>query len=407
MARFLGDAEEPVPTMVMEPRDYSVIVSSPGELVGLEVQEIRTPRVRTGSLSVSWLIEEGTIVDENQVVARFDESDASLQLEQSQTQLSSYGHRIDQTETDAAGKRTAIQLDKNAAQLDVDFASRQVRQDEQIFSRWEIQESVISAALAEFKEKTIGEKGQLQDHLSESDLRILSIEKQKAETQKELAEETLANLQLRSPRTGVVLHSRRGFDKLDVGATIWPGQVVMSVASLDQFRARVQVDESNIEGVTAGKGVEVKLDARPWETLTGVVEKVSKVAKQIHRDDPRKYFDVDVVLEVPLATMSKLKPGMSLQAEITAATHSDVYVLPKSAVVREEEQFVVFVRSGETFQKSPVRLVASDHGFYILEGLEAGVEVSLQNPFDEQQLVLPDFSAPAANTQQQRFIIFN
>ena len=68
-----------------------------------------------------------------------------------------------------------LEVDRNAADLEFDFARSQIRRDEDIFSRWEIHESLMSAALAEYKQLSVDERASLRGRLTEADLEILEI----------------------------------------------------------------------------------------------------------------------------------------------------------------------------------------------------------------------------------------
>ena len=70
--------ERPVPLVTLRKEHHRLIIPAEGELAGLETVAVSTPRVRSGGLKISWLVEEGLIVEAGQVVVRFDDSDAQL-----------------------------------------------------------------------------------------------------------------------------------------------------------------------------------------------------------------------------------------------------------------------------------------------------------------------------------------
>jgi multidrug efflux pump subunit AcrA (membrane-fusion protein) len=404
--RLLPVEEKSVPTVTLQKRAFGIVVPAQGELKGFQTVPLLGPSVRRRSLTIGWLVEEGTLVSEGDVVVQFDESEARLALEQSDTEFSSYRYRIEQTEENARGEMEVLVLDQEAAEVELTFANQQIRKDDVIFSRWEIQESLMSAALAEFKKETTSEKGELQADVADSDLKILDIDKRKAEVEIEEAQDTLKKMVLVAPVDGVVVYTRWGINRLEVGATVYPGMTIMEIASTNQFRAIVQVLEKDISGLQPGKSVKVKLDAFPAMEFSGKVDQVARIAKQIDRDDPRKYFECDVLLAVPLEMMSRLKPGMRVVSEIEVHKSDASLVLPRSAVIKKDNAFFVYVREEDNYREYPVRILASDHGFYEIDGIDEGAEVCLQHPFEDRQLVLPDFSAPRAPTQRQRYEIY-
>ena len=105
-------------------------------------------------------------------------------------------------------------------------------------------------------------------------------------------------------------------------------------------------------------------------------------------------------------TLSRLKPGMKITAQIEVGQQADALVLPKSAVLKKDDTFVVFLRENEKYVEKEIDILDSDHGFYVVAGLSEGVEVYLRHPYEDESLHLPDFNAPSAATQRRRFAIF-
>jgi multidrug efflux pump subunit AcrA (membrane-fusion protein) len=399
-------AGDPVPTVVVEGRSYHLVVPSSGELLGLSTTPLMTPRIRRGSLKVSWLEKEGRIVQKGSPLVEFDPTEAQLSLQQSENEVTSYSYQIDKSKGDAEGEMSVLNLDEEAAAEELAYATGQVRKDEEIFSRWEIQESLMSAALAEFRKSTLGEKVGLRDTLDKSNLKILSIDQQRARVEMELAQDTLSSLSIESPTSGVLIYQRMGMDPLEVGTEVWPGQPLMEVAQLDKFRAKLQIPEKDVLGIIPGQKVSVVIEAFPTETFVGEVSQVARIAQQVDREDPRKYFECNVLLDVPIEFMDRLKPGMNVKAEIELGEYSDAIVLPRSSLSKKDESWVVYVSERAGYREQTVEIVGSDHGFYLVKGIDPGTQVCLRDPFQNQKLNLPDFNAPAAPARQERFVIY-
>lgn len=404
-ARLWPALEEPVPTFAIERKRYQVRVAAEGHLTGFQTTPVITPRVR-GSLKVAWLREEGSIVEPGDVLVRFDSTDARLALDTNENSVAGFERKIEKTEADRRTELESLAKERELAQLELAYSRHQVRRDETIFSRWEIQESIISAALAEYKQKGVDQKSAIREHLSQADLKILNIERQKAQNEVDQAETTLSSLEVRAPVAGVVLYRTRGFWKLEVGREVWPGQPLMELAALNQYQGNLRVAETDIAGVEAGKPVDFTLGAFPERGFTGSIEQVDTIPQQISRRDPRKYFNCKVKFDVPLEVLEKLKPGMSLNGEILVSSNESAFVVPKSAVFKEDDQLYLFVEEGESYERIDIEILESDHGFYLIDGAEAGSRVCLRHPFEKEKLQLPDFNAPAAASSQRRFTVF-
>lgn len=403
---WLNPAEEDtVPTIQIQARDYQLRIPTRGELSGLQTIPVMTPRVRTGSLKISWMVNEGSLVRKDQTVITFDETDAKLSLEESENRHSSFSYQIDQTEENSKGELEVLAMEQAFAETELGFAQSQIRKDEEIFSRWEIQESVMSAALAEYKKNVFSRKIELQQGLTESDLQILNIDQQRAQMDMNLAKETLSSLIVTAPVDGIIIYQRRGFDELEIGSDVWPGQPLAEIASLQQFKGKIQVTEKDIGAVAKDQLVDIRLDAYPERAIAGKVQNIARIAKQVHREDPRKYFECELLLDVPIELMGELKPGMQFSAEINGGTWKQAFVVPKSAVIKQEKGWIIFVSKGEEYEERNVEIISNDYGFFLVSGLQEGEIICLQHPFEKKKLTLPDFNAPAAPTQQMRFVI--
>ncbi len=400
-----ANQDDPVPTMKVIRRDYNVTVRADGELMGFELIPVRAPRLRSGALKIAWMADEGTVVGSGDVLVRFDNVDAALAVEQNQNTVASYQHQITKTEGDAESQQEVNKIDLNSAGLDVDYASKQIRKDETIFSRWEIEESIMSSALADYREENLQTVGSLNKKLSAADLKILGIERKRAESEMDIAKQTLAALEVRADSPGVVLYQRDYFSDVQVGSEVWPGQPLLNVINMNRFKAQLQIPETDVSGVQKGKKIQATLDAFPSRVFGGVIQKVDPVAQQFSQKDPRKYFTCDVILDVPTEMMERLKPGMAVHAQIEAGLWKDAAVLPKSAIVKQDNKFVAFVKTPTGYISKEVKIVDGDYGFYVVDGIESGDLVCLQHPFEKQRLHLPDFSAPTTSTQGRHFRI--
>ncbi|RPJ62038.1 MAG: HlyD family efflux transporter periplasmic adaptor subunit [Acidobacteria bacterium] len=405
-AYFKPSTDDPIPTVRAMAKAYTLQVGAGGELTGLEMKQVQAPRIPRGSLKIAWIEKEGTIVPAGVPIVRFDNSDALLNLQQNQNTVATYESRISKSREDGRSQEEVFRIDRNAAELDLNFSERQIREDEEIFSRWEIEESIMSAALAKYKKGNIERKSTLNRTLSDADLKILGIESQKAAAEVKLAQQTLSSLEVASPVAGVVLYKRIGWGQMvGVGTEVWPGMPLLEIADLDKFQGKLNVLESDIAGIEPGKKVRVDLHSFPGYQVTGTVTKVATAAQQFNRDDPRKYFVCDVVLDVPLDMMQRLKPGMKIRGEIQIASRENSIVQPKSALIKKGSEFIVFVKKDDKYVERKVRIVDGDYAFYLVEGVKGGEEVCLQHPFEKQKLRLPDFSAPSPATQGRRFTV--
>lgn len=160
----------------------------------------------------------------------------------------------------------------------------------------------------------------------------------------EQAELDLARSRITAPFSGQVagIEASQGPNSKSwpvVGQDIGPGNELMMLVDTDPIRVRVEVIESEISLVRAGRRAAVTFPAYPGETFTGTIEGIDPVV-----DAARKTLSVTVRLP---NTDRRLKPGMFAQVSLDAQIFEDRLLVPVSAVLlRDNRQVVFVVRNG-------------------------------------------------------------
>jgi len=155
-----------------------------------------------------------------------------------------------------------------------------------------------------------------------------------------------------------------------------------------RMEAKCFVLEKDAGELRTGQPVTVRLDPYPGTAFTGKVKTIEKVARAIDRDSPVKYFQTIVSLDVTDTVL--MKPGVKLKAQIAAGEMKSVLVVPRSAIVKNESGYVVYLqKSPNRFEAANVKLGAGDViQVVITEGLEPGQALAL-NPPDVKRDFLP------------------
>lgn len=187
------------------------------------------------------------------------------------------------------------------------------------------------------------------------------------QAQRNAALSALAKTTVRSPIAGRV--SQR---MVEPGQTVGSGVPLIEVAGTKDLRIRLNVEESSIALVKPGAKAMVGFDAFPDLQLSAVVKEIGSAAN----------FQLGTV-EVRLAllrTDSRLKPELTVDANIYIFENSNVVVVPQSALIQTGARANVFVVDQGIVKE---RLVTWSRGnlgsSVILSGLKAG-ELVLINP---------------------------
>ncbi|AGF52252.1 sll0141 [Synechocystis sp. PCC 6803] len=121
------------------------------------------------------------------------------------------------------------------------------------------------------------------------------------------------------------------------GNLVQPGTEILQLGDFRQLEIDVQVSELQLAQIALQQKVNVKLDAFPGQTFTGVVTRISPQA-----DVNSRLVPVEITMDNP---GEKIGAGLLARVSFDASADTNV-VVPESAIVDEDAIFVV-TKAGE------------------------------------------------------------
>lgn len=394
---FAAADDDPIPIESLEKVPYQLEAPAYGEVIGLQSTPIATPSTRSGALRIAWLIPEGSFVKEGDTVVRFDSTDARLNVERQENTLEANTERTKITTGNQVTNEKVLTIDRSDAEKEYNYAMTVLPQDETIFSKWDIIEAKINAGFAKERIDFLGNKGRVQKRIARSDQQILAIEKNRAQAELAIAKQTLDSLDLKSPKDGLVLYRRDRMREPQLGDETWQGQVLVELVDLNALQARMFVLERDAGSLDKDKPVIIRLDSIHEKSFHGTVRTVSALAQPLERGSPLKYFTCEVTITDAAQDLKRIKPGMSLKADVILDSYSACFVVPASAVTSKGTENIVYVKQGDKFVARTVKIGSGAHGqATILDGVKEKELVAMRNPYESRKVQLPDFSKAGA-----------
>lgn len=144
---------------------------------------------------------------------------------------------------------------------------------------------------------------------------------------------------------------------------------IIHLVDLATMELKVEVDEIDMPDVTLGQRALVDIDALPELALDGEITYISTLAKQ---ESGVVLYDVTISFDVPEG--SRLRAGMSADADIVISGKTNVLLVPDRAIKQGSEGgTVVEVMVDEQFEEKPVVTGVSDGvDTEIISGLTEG-----------------------------------
>jgi membrane fusion protein (multidrug efflux system) len=230
-----------------------------------------------------------------------------------------------------------------------------------------------------------------QDLVAAEEFETAKNDLQVAESSRELAALELSYTQVCSPFSGRVVRRY-----VDPGQTVNLGTTLFTVADMSRLLARVHVPAREFRNIRVDQPVELSLDSSE-DLLEGTITLVSPII------DPTS-GTIKVTVEVtdyPKTT----RPGDFAEVRIVTDRHSDAILVPKTAVITDKGDRVVYVAADSTAQRRVVEIgFQDDLQAEIASGLAPGELVVIQGQRslkDGQPLkILDPVSFESANREQ-------
>ncbi len=176
----------------------------------------------------------------------------------------------------------------------------------------------------------------------------------------ELAKLNLEHTSIKSPISGVI--SQRLIKK---GNMIGTDQEVYKVTDFDPLQAILYVPEHEMAKINKNQPAEIRVDALPGQTFKAHVERISPIV-----DPETGTFKVTVIID---EKNERLKPGMFGRVKVVYDTRVATKMIPKAAVISEDQKQSVFVVRDSLAYKKEIRTgYVNGSNIEVLEGLEDG-----------------------------------
>ncbi len=210
------------------------------------------------------------------------------------------------------------------------------------------------------------EKLQAEELLSEEEFQNARLTLDQARIAWERAALLLRQTTVRSPISGVV-----GERTVRLGDRVQTTTKLFSVANLTEKIVPVYIPQSEFSKTFKGQAALISSDVIPGVKLNGYVKRKSPII------DPQSgTFKVTIALKDPKNILS---PGMFVRAELVVDTHEDTQLIPKSALIYENDRSYFYVARGDSAAK-----------FELVKGFEDSEKVEVLNdlPSDTKVVVL-------------------
>ncbi|ABZ77008.1 Multidrug resistance efflux pump-like protein [Shewanella halifaxensis HAW-EB4] len=291
-----------------------------GQVASVVSQPFVVPKAGdTWRYQIQWMLPEGSLAKPGQVVVIFDKSEIDNRIEQlegsllrvtAQEQSQSIELNAQLLQAKFELKQAKLELEK--AELDAaipaDFIAAKDYADNQFNQlKAESELSKKHQALAEILDKRTASLSQL------------AIDKKRAELELSQALSGLEQLELRADIAGPMLYSRDPWSdkKYSVGDNAQIGRQVANIPALDDLEVIAWVNEVDVDRISIGEPVRLRLDSQSKTTLNGSINDISRQARKQPAWGNSNWFKISIKFVVD--DRVEIIPGMSVLVETGVA----------------------------------------------------------------------------------------
>ena len=366
--------------------EFYISVTGTGELKAKNSVKIRAPQgMRPAGIyetTLSDLVPEGTIVNEGQYVGSLDRTEISNKMSNVQTEIEKIETQLEQAKIDTAIELRAIR--DQLVNLNFNKKEKQLLVDQNKYEAQSIiRQTELDLERIERDYAQLEKKYELKQQQSDAKIReinaLLRQNKQKLGKFIELSNQ----FSISAPTSGMVIYARTWNGKKEPGSRIsaWD-PVVAELPDLTDMISKTYVNEVDISKVKQGQEVNVKVDAFPEESYTGVVLTVANIGEQLRGYDSKVF---EVVIQINESD-SILRPAMTTSNEIITDTFHNVVYVPLESIQTDSISFVYVKEKSQTVKKEVITGLSNDNQIVIEEGLQPGEQVYLSIPENTNDL---------------------
>jgi membrane fusion protein (multidrug efflux system) len=177
----------------------------------------------------------------------------------------------------------------------------------------------------------------------------------------------LANTVIKAPFSGVLT---RRF--VDPGGFVANGAQIFEITDFKTLVARVYVPEKELDRIRVGQAADIVGKAAAGRRGTGEVARIAPIV-----DAATGTVKVTVGLPKALAGGERgFLPGMYAEVTLTTETRDEATLVPKQALVYDEDEAFVFVVEGDRVKRVRVELgLLDDDRAEVVKGVGVGAEI--------------------------------
>jgi multidrug resistance efflux pump len=370
---------------------FNAFVFSSGQLESEKSESINIPEklkdrnLRIWELTITHMVDEGTLVDSGDYVATLDHTAVEEQIKLAQDEMDRTLSEFEDSKIDSnlnlSNQRDVI---VNAR---LDQAEKKIIMEESVYESPSIQKKAsmdLDKAKRRLEQEQKAYVLKKQQEENRVDRKYISY-RQVLERSQEL-QKLFNSLEIIAPKAGILTYFKFPWGEIiKTGSKVGPyNSVIATIPEMTNLISRTYINEIDISKVKVGQNVKVGIDAFPEKQLSGQVIAVANIGQAMPNSDA-KVFEVKIKI---FEKDKELKPAMTTSNAIEAGSFADTLMVATDAVFENDSMKFVYIG-----KEKPVKQVVwlgdeNENTVLVKKGLKAEDVVWLTEPANAAELKL-------------------
>ena len=378
-ARPGPNAGTTISTATVERRAFVRTLRLSGTVEAVRSYSVLAPRLTGGDFGqmiLTKLTRAGTRVKKGDLLAEFDREAQLKTFMDKQAEYRDLENQIASKKAEQEAARAHDDTELKQAEDGVGTAKLEVQRNE-VVSRIDAEKNKLNLEAAEATLKQLRQTYDLKRKADQSDLRLLEIKRDRANSAMLHAKQNSEKMAVLSPIDGLVVLNPTwkggGMGEPEEGDQIWTGFSFMQVVDPSIMQVRVRVNQLDIPFLHVGQTAQIHLDAYPDLTLPGKLEQLGAIGLSGGLSRTVRAFGGLFSIE---GRDARLMPDLSASLDVILDQEANALVVPRDAVVSRDGKSWVYVKRALGFEKQAVETGDEDDlDVVVLSGLKPGMEV--------------------------------
>lgn len=374
-----SDEVASLPVEVVREAPVALRIEAQGRLKAVKSTPLMVPGRNWTNQQLVWMVQDGSHVKKDDVVARFSPAQGELELAKALLDLERnlLSRAAKQDELDAGVGRVDVDLAAVGTQLAI--AERYAGADLLMFARNEILDAIEDEKFLGDKQGTLEWQRDQSSTRGAAELAVLDSQRATFDLTAKNKREDMNSLELRASNDGViVLEANWSGEKPKLGSTLWAGQEFATLPDVASLELDIALPQIEAEGVRVGVPVDVYPLGMPQQAVRSELTWVATAAQVRNRQSPVKYQSMKASIPADAAQQHGWVPGQAFEVVIHLHDAAAGLSVPNVAVRSRAGETFVYVREGGEFVRRDVELGSRGPArSEVTEGLAVGDAVAL------------------------------